>query len=159
MTPRRALGLLSLFAAILVGSAFVFEYGFDAKPCRLCWWQRYTHWVLLAVAFLGYAWPRYSRQALVATLLPVLTGLGIAVYHTLVEFKLLPAPSGCTDGGSIAASVESFMTALQNIEPVVACDAVNFRLFGLSLSNWNILAMLVAGVFIAYTIRRCTQIR
>lgn len=154
LTPRCAVILLSLFSAVLVASAFVFEYGFDALPCRLCWWQRYAHWALLAVALGGVIWVRYARVALLAALLPAFTGLGIATYHTLVEFKLLPAPTGCTDGGSIDTSVADFLTALQHAKPVVACDAVAFRLLGFSLSNWNIIAMLVVVGFIAYTVKR-----
>lgn len=159
MSPRNALGWLTLFALVLVVGAFVFEYGFDARPCRVCWWQRYTHWALLAVAAFGYLWPRHSRKALLLAFVPALTGLGIAVYHTLVEFKLLPAPTGCTEGGSIDAGVNNFLQALQNLQPEVACDVVGFRLLGLSLSNWNIAAMLVAVLFIAYTVRRCAKMR
>ncbi len=41
-----------------------------------------------------------------------------------------------------AGSADAFFEALQGTPPAVRCDAVSFRLLGLSLANWNIVASL-----------------
>lgn len=147
LPPRTVVALYALGSAVLVLMAFVLEHGFGALPCQMCWWQRYGHWAMAAVAGTSAALPRLLPPVwgLAATLLAALYGLGVAVYQILVQLKLVPLPQGCGSTGlKIEASVEDFLKALQN--PVVApsCDRVDFHILGLSLADWNALTMAAA---------------
>ncbi len=44
----RALALAAPLA--LLGGAYVAQYGFGLFPCEMCWWQRYPHFVAVALA-------------------------------------------------------------------------------------------------------------
>lgn len=140
---RRALVIFVLISVSLTLSAFVIEYGFGAKPCQLCWYQRYYHWALGAVALLGLAFkgkfkPRFTLMLLA---LISLIGLGTAVYHTLVQMGVFE--SGCSAKALMATSMADFKAALSGgfvDEP--SCADKGFTIFGLSLANWNIPVML-----------------
>ena len=146
LTPRHVLLLCALFGLTLTVGAFVLEYGFDAKPCHLCWLQRYGHWALAACALLGYLWPRLTTPAFTGVLASTFYGLALATYHTGVEQKIFPAPEGCSSTGALSTNMADFMASLSAPSAIVPCDQVGFTLFGLSLAAWNIFAM--AGVLI-----------
>jgi disulfide bond formation protein DsbB len=41
--------------ALLLGGAYLAQYGFGLFPCEMCWWQRYPHFAALALALLSMA--------------------------------------------------------------------------------------------------------
>ena len=136
--------LLSIagFAALLVIGAFVFEHGFGAAPCHLCWLARYGHWAILAAALGGMLLPEKARfGALAVVLLGAVYGLGLGIYHSLVQAKVIPGPSGCSGAPDFPADMASFQKFLENPTLPPRCDEVNFYLFGLSLPVWNIITM------------------
>ncbi|HMO70024.1 MAG TPA: disulfide bond formation protein B, partial [Novosphingobium sp.] len=47
-----ALGL----PAVLLGGAYVSEYGFGLHPCEMCWWQRWAHFAALCLALVAWVW-------------------------------------------------------------------------------------------------------
>ena len=47
--------LALLVPALLLGGAYVAQYGFDLYPCEMCWWQRYPHFAALVLAAIGLA--------------------------------------------------------------------------------------------------------
>lgn len=151
LTPRQVAAVGVAFALALTVAAFVLEYGFDAKPCQMCWWQRYLHWALGGVALGGVLWPRAARAALGGMALTALGGAGVGVYQLLVQAKIVPAPAGCGSPGlELATDINAFMASLN--APVMAppCDVVGFTIFGLSLAAWNVAAML--GVLVALAV-------
>lgn len=149
--------LSGVFALLLIVAAFVLEYGFNAKPCHLCWMQRYGHWVMagfgLVGGLLGAMVPLVARLGFLGVVGAALYGLWTGVYQVLVQFKIVPAPQGCSSANmAIPTNVEDFMAALQN--PIVAppCDKIDFTILGLTLAAWNaiIMAVMLVVLFCAF---------
>lgn len=143
---------LALFAAMLLtASAYVLEHHFGALPCRMCWWQRYAHWALGFMAFSGfytgwiargrrYAWPvSVYKYMLVVSV----AGLMVAVWQSLGQMGVVALPHFCEGSLTLATDVTAFMAQLKNPQTLVApaCSEVNFRIFSLSLAQWNSLVM------------------
>ena len=55
---RLARWLALVVPALLLGGAYLSQYGFGLFPCEMCWWQRYAHFAALA---LGRCW-RWCRR-------------------------------------------------------------------------------------------------
>lgn len=145
---RRALIIFVLISILLTLSAFTLEYGFDAKPCQLCWYQRYYHWALGAIALLGLAFKDKFRPRFTLMLLALvsLIGFGTAVYHTFVQLGVFEA--GCSAKALMATSMADFQAALSSgFEAEPSCSDKGFTIFGLSLANWNIAVMLGTLVY------------
>ena len=49
LAQRLALGV----PALLLGGAYLSQYGFGLVPCEMCWWQRYPHFAAVALALLS----------------------------------------------------------------------------------------------------------
>lgn len=143
--PRRWLFGLALLAAGLSASGFVLEYGFGVMPCPMCWWQRYVHWAIGAVALVAALKP--ARPVVLAAsggiMLLALGGLGIAVWQFSAQHGWLPFPASCTSHGSEALVMGGDLLAAMQATHVVPCDRETFKLLGLSLAGWNIPSMLL----------------
>ena len=61
----------------------------------------------------------------------------LAIYHSGVEAQLWKGPTACTGSGLAPGDAGDLLKQLETTK-VVRCDAVNLRVFRLSLANWNI---------------------
>ncbi|MEL6978394.1 MAG: disulfide bond formation protein B [Pseudomonadota bacterium] len=137
-------------------TALISQYGFGWEPCELCLWQRYPYVLGAALGGAGLFWSAGPRRALFAAAAAVfLAGAGLAFYHTLVEFGVLEGLASC--GGatiSDAATFEDFKAETEGVTPIVCGSRTPF-LFGLTMTNWNLLVSLdIAFLFGFAALRR-----
>lgn len=141
--------------ALLLGGAYISQYGFGLFPCEMCWWQRYPHFIALAFGLMAAFTPQ--SQFALRRLLIMLAALAIMVsgliggFHAGVEYDWWEGITGC------ATNVESGGNALDNImnAPLVRCDVAAWDLFGISLAGWNFIISTGAGcVILALLMRR-----
>ena len=50
LAQRIALGV----PLLLLGGAYLSQYGFGLHPCEMCWWQRYPHFAALGLAAVSF---------------------------------------------------------------------------------------------------------
>lgn len=142
---------LSLLAGAGSAALLIAALGFQAvgyAPCELCILQRWPHVAAIAVALLVW-WTGRVRALAVLGMIAAGIAMGLAIYHTGVEWKLWAGPSHCsgTIGNLATMSPQDLMTRLQNA-PVVRCDEVAWRFLGLSMAAWN--AIFSAGLAIMW---------
>ena len=143
MTPSHKLAqwLAIGVPALLLGGAYLSQYGFGLFPCELCWWQRYAHFAALALALLStFAAPKRAWIAL-AGLAILIAGL-LGAYHAGVEYKWWEGITTCssTAGGN---SLEDILSA-----PLIRCDEPQWTMFGISLAGFNFLFSTGAAIAI-----------
>ncbi|MGC6484275.1 MAG: disulfide bond formation protein B [Candidatus Puniceispirillales bacterium] len=152
--PSQALVLLGLGSGGLLGAALVFQYGFGLWPCTLCLWQRWPHWLMLGLAglalFLG---PWAVLPLMLLAVLALLTTAGIALWHSGVEWGVLPGPSACSGGLSLDGDPAAVLDAmLAGSAP--RCDEVPWSFLGLSMANWNaVISLAMAAVAAVMLVR------
>ena len=135
-------------AGLLIG-AHLFEHVGGFVPCILCLDQREAHWTALGVATAGLIASRIfkSRLGATATLgaaaLVYAVSIGLAFYHTGVEWKFWPGPAICAGGGPV--DIGSIVEALDQKTDAPACDDVQWRFLGLSMAGYNL--VISAGLF------------
>ena len=159
MQPMPLMALLTTGSGAMLVAAAVFEHGFGLAPCIMCLWQRWPHRVVILLGLAGMAaglvmGRRGSMlfQGLIAAAL--MTGAGIAFWHTGVEFGILPGPAACS--GSVAL-VGDTASVLDNLlaAPPVQCDKVPWSFLGLSMATWNgLISVVMAGFAIVGMMRR-----
>lgn len=126
-SDRIAQRLALAVPALLLGGAYLSQYGFGLYPCEMCWWQRYPHFAALALALLSlFAPPRRMWIALAAG--GLLTSGLIGGFHAGVEYGWWQGITGCATGASDPLSFD-----------VVRCDVAPWSFIGISLAGWNAL--------------------
>jgi disulfide bond formation protein DsbB len=136
-----ALAVAAIAFATIAGALIFQVLGYP--PCDLCYEQRYAYYFGVPLAALLFALaksgtPRGLLLAGMAALAVIFAAnAALAIYHSGVEAKLWQGPTACTAGDAASAGGGDLLKQLRTIK-VVRCDAVNLRVFGLSLANWNI---------------------
>ncbi len=150
--------LIALVASLaMLASAHAFERLAYFLPCQLCLRQREVYWAAATMAVTGRAlWNfRQNRRFLVAfnvmLALVFLTGAVVAIYHSGVEWRWWPAPTGCTDGPVDVMNLD--FDALDERTATASCLDAPFRILGLSMAGWNAIVSLgLSGLsFVAAT--------
>jgi disulfide bond formation protein DsbB len=152
--------LCALVASLLMlAIAHGFETFGGMAPCALCLRAREVYWVAAALALAGMLVVRMRagarwRWVFDAGLAAIFAfGVGLAVYHSGVEWKWWPGPTACS-GGAGAVSAGQIADLLQGakIAPP-ACDKAAWVFLGLSMAGWNALASLGLTVLSLLAVR------
>jgi len=152
LAPKNLLLLLALASGAALATAFTAEYVFGFRPCHLCVLQRWPHAAVAAGGLAAWALledPRRLRQALLAAGVLLLAGAVIAVYHTGVEYGVLPGPSGCTMSGEMPDSLEEMRRQILEAA-LVPCDQPAGHLLGLSFAAWSALIYTFLTILASY---------
>ena len=130
MAPR---WLALLAPALLLGGAYVSQYGFGLYPCEMCWWQRYAHFAALPFALLAFALPKQTWPIAMAALAVLASGL-IGGFHAGVEYHWWRGLTACSvmPGAGGGDPLEAIMNA-----PIISCNVPQWTLFGVSLAGFN----------------------
>jgi len=154
--PLRAARWLALLTpAALLGGAYVGQYGFGLFPCEMCWWQRYPHFVALALALLAFVLPPKRLLVALAAAAIAVSGL-IGGFHAGVEYHWWEGLTACT-ASPLAAGGDPLQAILN--APVVRCDVPQWTLFGISLAGWNFLFSLASALMIVLLLARARSAR
>ena len=156
LSPKQIVFITCSVSFLSLGFGFIAEYGFDIKPCELCWYQRYVYiasFLLSGMIFVLLTVKKtVSNRIVVASLIMVaitfLTNSAIAIYQVLVEQKWVTLPALCKGIDIDMASVtfEEFQRQMQAAGDHVPCDQVPWELLGISMAGYN--ALLTFGMFI-----------
>ncbi|KPA22390.1 Disulfide bond formation protein B [Shimia sp. SK013] len=151
LTKKQWVALLTAFSVFMVLGAWGFEFIGNMAPCKLCYYQRYPHWVaggagMIALLIGGQVW-LYIGALGAAT-----SGL-VAAYHTGVERSWWEGPTSCTGGQALGGSTEDLFNQIMTA-PMVRCDEIPWELFGLSMANYNMIMSLAAAALWLYAARR-----
>lgn len=136
---QAALLLFAVSGSLLLG-AVGFQYLGGLAPCEMCFWQRYAHLAVLAVAALAMLTSRRVLGWL--AVLAMAAAAGLALYHAGVEQKWWAGVTACTAPVGAGMSTADMMDALLNA-PLTRCDEIPWSLLGLSMAGWN--ALISAG--------------
>lgn len=95
---KHALFLAWIIAAGATLGSLVLSEFFDLIPCVLCWWQRI--FMFSAAAILTVA-EYYKDEKIYRYVFPlVIIGGGFALYHTLLQWGIVPETLTCSVGES-----------------------------------------------------------
>ncbi|MFN3635940.1 MAG: disulfide bond formation protein B [Rhizobium rhizophilum] len=136
--------LLTFGMALVVGSALGFEHIGGYVPCALCLMQRNPYYIGIGVGFLAILSavfrlpPVVTKALLIAIALLMITGMGLGIYHSGVEWGFWAGPDSCTIGATGGDTPVNVLEAL-NATKAPSCTDATLRVLGLSFAGWNVL--------------------
>lgn len=142
--------LLSGLAAVSIGAlafALFTQYVGGLEPCILCKYQRIPYFSVILFAGLGFAYQRADHVGIARLIgFVFLAGASLAFYHVGVEQHWWVAATSCSGTGSTPTSFSEFQKLLDTKMPK-RCDQIDWTLFGLSMTVYNVAGSLaLAGV-------------
>ena len=151
---RQAQWLAFGVPALLLAGAYISQYGFGLYPCDMCWWQRYPHFVAVALALLSFAARPRPLWIGLAALAILASGL-IGGFHAGVEYGWWQGVTGCTN--PIDNSGGDALAAIMNA-PLIRCDVAQWTFAGISLAGFNALISVISAVAILALLARTRRV-
>ncbi|WP_299428537.1 disulfide bond formation protein B [uncultured Shimia sp.] len=153
LTQKLAFIALTGFSVAMILGAWGFEFIGEMPPCKLCYYQRYPHWLATGAGLLA-IFTGIGVFAYLAAASAVTSGI-VGLYHTGVERKWWEGPSTCTSSDVSNMSADDLFNQIMQA-PLVRCDEIPWELFGLSMANYNALLSIGAGLLWVYAIKKLT---
>ena len=139
------LNLILFVSFVALMSAFFIEYVLGHQPCNLCILERIPYVVAIVIILLNYKFSQFEKIFLVLLVIVFLTATILSVYHFGIEQGFIEESLVCDlKNGSEATSKEEILKQLQ--EQKVSCKDVTFKIFGLSLTTYNIVISILITI-------------
>jgi len=127
---------------IALVSAFFIEYVLGHQPCNLCVLERIPYLLAIIIVFLNYKFILFEKFFILLFTIIFLVSAALSLYHLGIEQGFIQESLVCDlKSGSNLLSKEEILKQLQ--EKSVSCKDVTFKMFGLSLTSYNILISLL----------------
>jgi disulfide bond formation protein DsbB len=139
------LNLILFVSFVALLSAFFIEYILGHQPCNLCILERIPYVIAIVIILLNYKFSQFEKIFLVLLVIVFLTATILSVYHFGIEQGFIKESLVCDlKNGSEATSKEEILKQLQ--EQKVSCKDVTFKIFGLSLTTYNIVISILITI-------------
>ena len=139
------LNLILFVSFVALLSAFFIEYVLGHQPCNLCVLERIPYVIAIVIILLNYKFSQFEKIFLVLLVIVFLTATILSVYHFGIEQGFIEESLVCDlKNGSEATSKEEILKQLQ--EQKVSCKDVTFKIFGLSLTTYNIVISILITI-------------
>jgi len=139
------LNIILFVSFVSLISAFFIEYVLGHQPCNLCILERIPYLVAIVIILLNYKFSQFEKIFLVLLIIVFLTATILSVYHFGIEQGFIEESLVCDlKSGSGVTSKEEILKQLQ--EQKVSCKDVTFKIFGLSLTTYNIVISILITI-------------
>ena len=134
--------LVSIIALVF---AFFIEYILGHQPCNLCILERIPYLVAIIVVLLNFKFIQFEKFFILLLTIIFLAGTILSLYHLGIERGFIQESLVCDlKSGSNLLSKEEILKQLK--EKSISCKDVTFKIFGLSLTSYNILISLLITI-------------
>ena len=137
--------LIFLISVFALASAFFIEYVLGHQPCNLCILERIPYLLAIIIILLNYKITFLEKNFILALTLVFLIATALSLYHLGIEQGFIKESVVCDlNNGSNLLTKEDILKQLQ--QKNVSCQDVTFKIFGLSLTSYNILISLIISI-------------
>ena len=135
--------LIFIISVVALTSAFFIEHILGHQPCNLCILERIPYLLAIIIIILNYRFVHLEKHFLLLLILIFVAATILSLYHLGIEQGFIKESLVCDlKNSSNLLSKEDILKQLQ--EKNVSCKDVTFKIFGLSLTSYNIIISLLA---------------
>ena len=141
------LNFIFLLCLISIISAYFIEYVLGHQPCSLCLIERIPYGLGLILITLNYILVKNERFIILLLILIFAFSLILSFYHFGIEQGFFEESAVCGLKGALnIITKEEILKQLQ--VKTVSCKDVTFRIFGFSLTAFNMIISLILVIFL-----------
>ena len=141
LTKQYYLQILFALSCLILLSALIFEYVLGYQPCNLCIIERIPYGLAIIILILNHL---FKKDQLFYTILLILVfsfSIIISVYHFGIEQGFIEESTVCASQNIDLMTKEQILNSLKELN--ISCKNVAFRIFGLSLTTYNLFASIL----------------
>ena len=136
---------LSIFSLI---SAYFIEHILGHQPCNLCLFERIPYLFAIILTLLSFKLKHFQKIFIILLIIVFFVATLLSLYHLGIEQGFIQESLVCNlQGDSTVLSKEEILKQLQ--QKAVNCKDVTFKIFGLSLTTFNVLISFLLTVLLS----------
>ena len=136
---------LSIFSLI---SAYFIEHVLGHQPCNLCLFERIPYLFAIILTLLSFKLKHFQKIFIILLIIVFFVATLLSLYHLGIEQGFIQESLVCNlQGDSTVLSKEEILKQLQ--QKSVNCKDVTFKIFGLSLTTFNVLISFLLTVLLS----------
>ena len=137
--------LISFIALI---SAYFIEYILGHQPCNLCVYERIPYFLAILIVLINYKYNKLEKYLILSLAIIFLIATILSLYHLGIEEGFIKESLLCDlEKGANIVDKDEILKQLQ--QKSISCKDVTFKIFGLSLTNYNIIISLLLTIGLA----------
>ena len=137
-----AIFLISLVALI---SAYFIEYILGYQPCDLCLYERIPYFLAILLLLINYKYNKLEKYLIILLAINFFIATILSLYHLGIEQGLIQESLLCDlEKGANIIDKDEILKQLQ--QKSISCKDVTFKIFGLSLTSYNIIISLLLTI-------------
>ena len=141
------LKIIFLISLISIISAYFIEYILEHQPCSLCLIERIPYGLSIILIISNYVFRKNEKFIILLLILIFAFSFIISFYHFGIEQGFFKESAVCgIKNASDIISKEELLKQLQ--VKTVSCKDVTFRIFGFSLTAFNMIISLILVIFL-----------
>ena len=126
--------LISFIALI---SAYFIEYVLGHQPCNLCIYERIPYFLAILIVLINYKYNKLEKYLILSLAIIFLIATILSLYHLGIEQGFIQESVLCDlEKGADIVDKNEILKQLQ--QKSISCKDVTFKIFGLSLTSYNI---------------------
>ena len=137
--------LISFIALI---SAYFIEYILGHQPCNLCVYERIPYFLAILIVLINYKYNKLEKYLIISLAIIFFIATILSIYHLGIEQGFIQESLLCDlEKGANIVDKDEILKQLQ--QKSISCKDVTFKIFGLSLTNYNIIISLLLTIGLA----------
>ena len=137
-----AIFLISLIALVV---AYFIEYILGYQPCSLCLYERIPFFLAILIILINYKYDKLEKYFILLLALIFFIATTLSLYHLGIEQGFIQESLLCDlEKGANIIDKDEILKQLQ--QKSISCKDVTFKIFGLSLTSYNIIISLLLTI-------------
>ena len=144
---KNLLKFIFLISIVAIFSAYFIEHILGHQPCNLCLLGRIPYFIAPILVLLNFKFQKFQKIFILLLIVVFFTATLLSIYHLGIEQGFISESLVCDlESISTILSKEEILKQLQLKS--VNCKDVTFKIFGLSLTTFNLFISLLLAIIL-----------
>ena len=136
-----------LISFVALASAYFIEFILGHQPCILCVYERIPFFLAILIILINYKYNKLEKYLILLLAIIFLIATILSLYHLGIEQGFIQESLLCDlENGANTIDKDEILKQLQ--QKSVSCKDVTFKMFGLSLTSYNIIINLILALYL-----------
>ena len=134
-----------LISFIALVSAYFIEYILGHQPCNLCLYERIPYFLAILIVLINYKYNKLEKYIILSLAIIFLIATILSLYHLGIEQGFIQESLLFDlEKGANILDKDKILKQLQ--QKNISCKDVTFKIFGLSLTSYNIIISILLTI-------------
>ncbi len=145
LSKKNLFTVIFLISFTALVSAYFIEYILGHQPCNLCLYERIPYFLAILIVLINYKYNKLEKYIILSLAIIFLIATILSLYHLGIEQGFIQESLLCDlKKGANTLDKDEILKQLQ--QKNISCKDVTFKIFGLSLTSYNIIISILLTI-------------